>query len=140
MGAQSALFAPAKLGCIPEMLKANKISAANGLMGLTTVIATIVGSAIGNILADVTGHKGQERLWISAATLLGIACTGWLFSLLIAKLRPAAPSRHFPWDAPQQTMCDLRTLGQSRPMLRVALGVMFFWSLGVLAQLNIDQN
>lgn len=139
MGGQSALFAPSKLGCIPEMLKSEKISAANGAIGLATVVSTVVGTAIGLFLADSTGDKGQERWWISAIVLIGIAVVGWLFSLLIARLPAASPSRHFPWDAPQQTFRDLRVLASDRAMLRVALGLMFFWSLGLLANLNIDQ-
>src|SRR5690349_13142200 len=42
IGCQAALFGPAKLGSIPEMLRPNKISTANGLIGLTTVVATAV--------------------------------------------------------------------------------------------------
>ena len=40
MGAQSALFGPSKLGSIPEMLHETKISSANGVLELVTVIAT----------------------------------------------------------------------------------------------------
>ena len=47
MGAQAALFGPAKFGAIPEMLRANKISAANGALGLATVVSTAIGGAIG---------------------------------------------------------------------------------------------
>lgn len=139
MGAQSALFSPSKLGSIPEMLKEEKISAANGAIGLTTVASTVVGTVIGLLLSDYTGEKGQERWWLSAIVLIGVAVVGWLFSLLISRLPAANPGRRFPWDAPQQTVRDLRTLTSDRPMLRVALGMMFFWSLGLLANLNIDQ-
>ncbi|MCA9119063.1 MAG: MFS transporter [Planctomycetaceae bacterium] len=139
MGAQSALFSPSKLGSIPEMLKSEKISAANGAIGLTTVISTVVGTVVGLVLSDVTGDKGQTGWWISASVLIGIAVIGWLFSLLIARLPAADPTRRFPWDAPQQTFRDLRVLASDRPLLRVALGLMFFWSLGLLANLNIDQ-
>lgn len=139
MGAQSALFSPSKLGSIPEMLKPQKISAANGVIGLTTVISTVVGTVVGLVLSDVTGDKGQAGWWISALVLIGIAVVGWLFSLLIVKLPPADPTRRVPWDAPQQTFRDLRVLASDRPLLRVALGLAFFWSLGLLANLNIDQ-
>ena len=66
MGAQSALFGPSKLGSIPEMLHESKISSANGLIGLTTVVAASLGTAVGNWLATVTGEKGQEQWWLSA--------------------------------------------------------------------------
>ncbi|QDS98750.1 MFS transporter [Adhaeretor mobilis] len=139
MGAQSALFGPSKLGSIPEMLDDSRISAANGLIGLTTVIATAVGSVVGSVLADVTGPFGQEGWWLSALVLLGVAGAGWGTSLLIKPLPVAAPDRRFPWDAWQQTFRDLKTLAKTPGMLRVAIGIAFFWSLGGLANLNIDQ-
>lgn len=139
MGAQSALFSPSKLGAIPEMLKAEKISAANGVIGLTTVVSTVVGTVIGLLLADNTGDKGRDGWWISACVLIGIATVGWAFSLLIARLPIANPSRRFPWDAPIQTWRDLKILWSDRAIFRVALGMLFFWSLGLLANLNIDQ-
>jgi len=139
VGAQSALFSPAKLGCIPELLRADKISAANGAIGLTTVGSTVVGTAIGLYLADATSPQGKQQWWLSAAVLIGIAVVGWLFSLLIAQLPAANPQRRFPWDAPRQTLRDLQTLASDRAMFRVALGIMFFWSLGLLANLNIDR-
>jgi acyl-[acyl-carrier-protein]-phospholipid O-acyltransferase/long-chain-fatty-acid--[acyl-carrier-protein] ligase len=139
IGSQSALFGPSKLGSIPEMLRPEKISAANGLMGLTTVVATVIGMAGGNLLADMTGAKGQERWWISACVMVGVAVVGWLASLCIVRLPIADPKRAIPWNAAKQTLHDLATLASSRPILRVALGIMFFWSLGCLAQLNIDQ-
>jgi 1-acyl-sn-glycerol-3-phosphate acyltransferase len=139
MGAQSALFGPAKLGSIPEMLDDSRISAANGIIGLTTVIATTLGSGIGMGLADALAGRESERWWLAAMVLIGVAVVGWGTSLRIARLPPANPSRRFPWDAASQTWRDLQTLAESPAMLRVALGIMFFWSLGALAQLNIDQ-
>jgi acyl-[acyl-carrier-protein]-phospholipid O-acyltransferase/long-chain-fatty-acid--[acyl-carrier-protein] ligase len=141
MGSQAALFGPAKLGSIPEMLRANKISSANGMIGLATVTATVVGSSVGNWLStpEVTGQYGRERWWISALVLVGVATAGWVTSLLIMRLTAANPGRMFPWDMARQTWRDLKILAEDRAMLRVALGIMFFWSLGMLATLNIDQ-
>ena len=139
MGAQSALFGPSKLGSIPEMLEESRISSANGFIGLTTVISAALGTAVGNWLATVTGPKGQEMWWLSAIVLIGTAVLGWGTSLLIARLPAANPTRRFPWNAPKQTLLDLRELFARKDLLRVALGIMFFWSLAALAQLNIDQ-
>jgi acyl-[acyl-carrier-protein]-phospholipid O-acyltransferase/long-chain-fatty-acid--[acyl-carrier-protein] ligase len=139
MGAQCALFGPSKLGSIPEMLDASRISAANGIIGLATVFATTVGSVVGSILADVTGTRGQAHWEWTAIVLVGIGVAGWLASLLIARQPEANPSRTFPWDFPKQTWLDLKTLSHTPAMLRVALGIFFFWTLGGLAQLNIDQ-
>ena len=139
MGSQSALFGPSKLGSIPEMLPESRISAANGLVGLTTVVATVVGMAIGNLLSDATQNYGNRYLWLVATVLIGVAIAGWMTSLLIVKLTPANPHRRFPWNALPQTWRDLRMLASNGPLFRVALGIMFFWAIGALAQLNIDQ-
>jgi len=139
MGGQSALFGPAKLGSIPEMLKAKWISAANGVMGLVTVVATVIGMWLGSWLCVATGERGDENWLLTAAVLVGVAVAGWLMSLGIRRLPVANPLRKFPWNAPIQTVRDLATLAAQGPMLRVALGIMFFWSLAALAQLNIDQ-
>jgi acyl-[acyl-carrier-protein]-phospholipid O-acyltransferase/long-chain-fatty-acid--[acyl-carrier-protein] ligase len=139
MGAQCALFGPSKLGTIPEILDPTRISAANGVIGLATVLATTVGSVIGSVLADVTGERGQGHWEWTALVLIGVAIAGWLTSLLISRQPEANPSRTFPWDFPQQTWRDLKTLAHSPAMLRVALGIFFFWTLGGLAHLNIDQ-
>jgi len=139
MGAQAALFSPAKMGSIPEMLPSKRISAANGCLGLVTVVSTVLGAAAGNWLTDATGAFGRERMGLSASILLGVAVVGWLASHLIARAPAAAPHRRFPWNAVPETWRDLQALGADRAILRVALGIMFFWSLGALAQLNIDR-
>lgn len=139
MGAQSAIFSPSKLGAIPEILHPSRISAANGLFGLTTVSATVIGMAAGNWLSDSTGFRGRDNLALSAAVLIGVAVVGTLLSLLVRRLPAANVSRTIPWNAFAQTWRDLRTLASNRPLLRVALGIVFFWSVGALAQLNIDQ-
>ena len=139
MGAQSALFSPAKLGSVPELLRGDRISLANALFGLTTVVATVAGMALGSWLAQCTGYRGQENWQWSAFTLITIAVVGMLLSLMIRRVPAANPTRTFPWNALGQTYQDLRTLISSGPLLRVALGIVFFWSVGGLAQLNIDQ-
>ncbi len=139
MGAQAALFAPSRTGSIPETLRPERISQANGFFGLATVMATVVGMAIGSWLADKTDPRGMGNLPLTAGVLIGVAIAGTLTSLLITAMPAGNPSRKFPWDFPVQTFRDLQTLASSRPLLRVALGILFFYSVGSLAQLNIDQ-
>jgi acyl-[acyl-carrier-protein]-phospholipid O-acyltransferase/long-chain-fatty-acid--[acyl-carrier-protein] ligase len=98
-GTQSALFSPSKMGIIPEILRADRISAANGWFGLTTVSATVVGMAIGNYLSVLTHPRGQAGLWISALVLLGVAVVGTAISYLIHRVPAASPWKtweHWP--------------------------------------------
>lgn len=139
MGIQAALFAPARLGAIPEILRADQISMGNGLYAMVTMAATLAGTGLGNLLADWTGYKGMEHSWISAAVLIGIAAISWGTSLLIEVLPVANPRRRFPWNALTQTIRDIGLMLENRSMRRVAYGIIFFWSIASLAHLNIDQ-
>ncbi len=76
MGAEAALFSPARMGCLPEIVRADRLSAANGLMGLTTIVAIIAGTVAGGVLFDLTGPSGVQHWAISAAAVLGVALAG----------------------------------------------------------------
>jgi len=138
MGCQAAVFAPSKYGAIPEIVRTDRISAANGLIGLTTVLAIVTGTVAGSCLYDLTGPDGRHLWFVSAAVLIGVAFLGLTATLLIGRLRPANPTRVFPFDAPRRTIGDLAVLTANRPLLAAALGATIFWGLGVLAQINID--
>ena len=151
MGAQSTMFSPSKYGSIPEIVREDRISAANGLIGMSTMFACILGAVAGGYLYDwttlapdemppgVSLLPGQHAWWISATALIGTAIVGWLASLFIGRLRPASPQRRFPRNPAKQTFRDLGALIARRSLLLAALGSVYFWSLGVLGQLNVDK-
>ncbi|MEO1999734.1 MAG: MFS transporter, partial [Planctomycetaceae bacterium] len=138
MGSQSALFGPSKMGIIPELVSPGKISSANGLVGLTTVVAVVLGTIAGGVLYTRIDLDSLTDLWLPATALIGVATAGWLSSRLIAQVAPVAPERPFPVNPVSETWATLRLVGKSRPILRVALGIAFFWSVAALAQLNVD--
>lgn len=138
MGAQSALFSPAKLGILPDILRPDRLSAANAALGLTSVVAIVLGTAVGiQIYVQTKGHR-DELWWIIGAVLVGTAIVGTLCSLLMRHQSAANPGRPFPWNAPLQTIRDLGSLGHTRALLRVALASAFFWTLASLTQLTVD--
>ncbi len=142
MGAQSAFFSPSKYGSIPELVRADRIPAANGVVSLTTMLAIILGALTGGYLyawTTVDGMlPGTHHWWISASALLGVAALGYLASLLIAPLRAANPTRPFPRNAAAQTWRDLAGLFHRRPLFAAAFCSAFFWLLGAMVNLNID--
>ncbi len=171
LASQAALFSPAKLAAIPEIVGPDRIAAANGMIAMTTMVAIILGSLAGGFLFNWTTSPelegvggrwnmvggdvnpdmphatchlplpgpGQYHWWIAAAALLGVATAGLVASLWIGRLRPANPGRRLPWNFFAETFRDLRTLAAHRPLLLAALGGTFFWSLGAMAQINIDK-
>ena len=151
LASQAALFSPAKMGSIPEIVRTDQISAANGWIGLTSMVGIILGSVAGGYLFSLTTpssgspgggpsvQPGQHHWWISAMALCGVAMAGWAASLFIGRLRPANPTRKVPLNLFAQTLRDLRTLIGHRPLLLAALAASYFWMLGLLSQLNIDK-
>lgn len=134
-GAQSALLSTAKFGIIPEIVPRNKLSVANGLAGLVTLIAVIVGTVAGNALYSVTQSQG---LLIAGVVLLSVSAVGVIAAVMIARVQPANPGCPFPLNPITYSWRDIKLVLADKPILRVTLGVAFFWSLAALAQLNID--
>ena len=137
MGAQSALFAPAKVGSLPELLSEKNITSGNAIFNVATLTATIIGMILGGMLADWT-DRGQSNLGLAAAVLLGIAVVGTLLSFLVRTLPAASSKAKFPINVPQMLFKDIFQLFKFRFLFRIALGVSFFWAVAALIQSNID--
>ena len=86
MGAQSAIFGPAKYGVVPEMVSRNYLLRANGQLTMTTFISIILGQALAGPLLDQFG----DRLWITGTWCLVFAMIGSFSAWLI---RPPAAKR-----------------------------------------------
>ena len=139
LGGQAMMFITSKLGAIPEIVRSEKISAANGLINMVSMAAIILGSVAGNWLYTHAYVAGQQHWWIFAAALLGVAACGLITSLFVGPLPIADAARKIPWNLTGQTVRDLRTLASHRPLFLATLGSAYFWALAALSQVNIDQ-
>lgn len=137
LGSQSAFFITSKLGGIPELVKPKQIATANGLINMASMAAIVIGSILGGVLYDRTGPLGLTDWWISALVLIGVSVVGFFTSLMIGPLRSANPTRRFPWNPVWQTVRDIHMLWSNRPLFLAALASTFFWTLGMLSQVNI---
>ena len=154
-GLQTTLLNPSLLGTIPETVPAAKLSSANGIFALVSLAATLAGMAAGNWLADITWLTPQPDagrplpLWMmnlpfgyalpAAVGLFSIASVGWLLSLRLPKVPAANPKAVFPRNGITKTVDDLRALFGSRRLVGAAAGIVFFWGIAAVAQLNVDQ-
>ncbi len=138
MGCHSAIFSPSKYGSIPEIIRPGSIPAANGLIGMTTILAIVLGCVGAGWLYEWTKPLGKTHWWVWAATLLSVALIGCVTSLPIRKLKPANPTRTFPFNLFSETLLDFKRLIAIRSLFFAALGSAFFWSLGGLCQINVD--
>jgi 1-acyl-sn-glycerol-3-phosphate acyltransferase len=152
---QTTLLNPSLLGLIPETVPKARLSAANGIFALASLAATLVGMAAGNWLADATwlspipeaprplpawlaavpwGHAA-----LAAAGLLGVAAVGWLASLALPRVPAADPRSPFPRNALAATVRDIARLATTPRLAGAAAGIVYFWAIGAVVQLNVDQ-
>jgi len=140
MGAQAALFAPAKSGSIPEILDISRLSTGNGLMAMVTIVASAAGMVAGLKLFDGEqrgGFAGIAGIAVPALVLTTVALAGWLASLGIPKVAAARPGFPWPRNPIRQNWQQLQLLVSYKALLRTALGIAFFFLLATLTQANV---
>ncbi|MCB9831706.1 MAG: MFS transporter [Planctomycetes bacterium] len=129
MGAQSAIFSPAKYGIIPELVARESIVAANGILELMTFLAIILGTGLGGLLLEASaGHPAL------AGSVLGVvALVGYLAARRLPALGRAA-------DRPESFRAALRggrrAILRDRALLQATLASAFCWL--ILALLGQD--
>ncbi len=124
MGAQAALFSPAKYGILPDLLPHERLSAGNAQLETWTFLAIIAGSALGPWLLG----GPEDPAWVAGAVLTALSVAG----LVAARAIPPVPaSRERATVA--ETLRGAWSVFRADRVLRLAiLGSAFFWSLASL--------
>ncbi|MFM7242707.1 MAG: MFS transporter [Planctomycetaceae bacterium] len=143
IGVQAAIMTPAVVGAIPETVPPERLSAANGLFALVSLVAVLAGTAAGNWVADATPLAAEAtaaaRALPVAALLVGTAILGVIAAAGMPRLRPAAPDAPPAWNALTRTWTDLGLLARHVELAAATAGIVFFWAIGAVAQANVDQ-
>ncbi|WP_018863960.1 MFS transporter [Thioalkalivibrio sp. ARh3] len=133
MGLQSTFFSPSKFGILPEIVRYQQLSRANGHIQLWTFLAIILGTALAGFVMEFAG----EDLWIPAALIVALSLTGLVTSFFITPTGATdnpAPFRINPLATIVQSINEIRP---HRVLFLVILGIAWFWTLGTLYQLNV---
>ena len=133
MAMQSAFFSPAKYGILPEILREERLSWGNGILQLGTMLAIILGTAVGTPLAAVF----KDRAYLTSVVLIGFSIAGVVTSYFITKPPAAAPGRGAPWNPWAGMGRCFRCFRADRWLFLTMLGIAYFWFAGVLAMQNI---
>jgi 1-acyl-sn-glycerol-3-phosphate acyltransferase len=126
MGMHSTFFAPAKYGMLPEVLSETELVGGNALVEMGTFLAILLGTLAAGLLA-AHGHLG-----LITATLIVIAIAGFLASLAMPRLAPAAPKLRIDWRPWVSTWDNIRAARESRAVFLSILGISWFWFYGAL--------
>lgn len=137
-----ALCNPSKLGSIPDMVRFERISAANAVIGLVTVVALVIGYASGPSLFAASfseyprlAFEGNDW-WLMTFVIFGIGASGVIAAIFIKQLPAADATARLSWNFPRTIAQDLRSLRVNRRMSMVVATYAFYWSLGVFANFS----
>lgn len=131
MGTHSTFFAPAKYGLLPEVLHDSELVGGNAMVEMGTFVAIVLGTLLAGLLA------ADGNLGTIVGVLIGIATCGFVFSLAIPKLPPAAPTLKIDWRPWTSSWDNIRAAAESRVVFLSVLGISWFWFYGALVLANL---
>lgn len=129
MGTQSAIFGPVKYSILPQALRDDELIGGNGLIEMGTFLAILAGT----IGAGIMLSSSQYANWVAASIVL-LACLGYLASRSIPRARAALPGLQLDWNIFRESWAIMRLgLQQQTPSVsRSLLGNSWFWFLGAV--------
>lgn len=125
MGTQSTFFGPLKYGILPELVRADELVAANGLIEASTFLVILLGTILGSFLVTLEGGP-----WIVGVVSTAVACVGWLASRALPDRPAAAPDliiRPTLFGPVRDILAEAR---QRPPVWRTVLAISWFWAIG----------
>jgi len=124
MGLQSAFFAPAKYGILPETLPHDRLAAANGKLEAASFMAIILGTVAGGWLLAESG----DQTWIAGVVLTTCAIVGFVASLRV----PHVPACGCAEPARDVITGAWKAVRGDRVLWLATLGSVVFWGVASL--------
>ena len=124
MGAQSALFSPAKYGILPQLVPHEQLAVANGRLEAASFLAIILGTVAGGLLLTFAG----AQVWVGGLVLLVLSVAGFVASLAVPRVPPTG--RPEPFTATFGGAW--RALRGDRTLWLASLGTVLFWAIASL--------
>jgi MFS family permease len=133
MGLQSTFFSPVKFGILPEIVREEELSPANGHMQMWTFLAIILGTALAGFIMEWAG----DVLWIPAIVIVLFSILGLVSSLFVTPTEPEGDPAPFRLNAFADVKAAIGEIRHFRVLFLVVMGIAWFWALGTLYQLNV---
>ena len=134
MGAQSALYSPAKYGFLPETLKEEELPKGNGMTQLCTFLAIIAGSWAGGVISRFhSSHWTLGALYCVVAAALGVATAHFT-----SRTPQGRENARFSFNPLGGHLETLRIVRRNPLLFLMMLGNSFFWFIAALFQNNLS--
>ncbi len=141
LGLQATLFGPSLNGTIPELYPAQYVPTANAIIKTATTAAILAGIASAGFVLDIKGEIGLIPLGriVVASVMIVIALAGLAAAFAVPKFPAADPAARFPWSGPLESVGMLYRLRKDSQLTLAIIGSAFFWFVGSLQVLIINQ-
>lgn len=131
----SSIFSPAKYSIIPELVSANSIPKANGIISAFTYLAIILGAFFASFITQITKYN----FTFCALVPLTIAILGFIASLKICPTHPSSSNDKNVFRSIDfsEIIKTLQMCRKKEHLIPIMLSNAFFLFLGAFFQLNI---
>ncbi len=124
VGIGAAAYSPAKYGILSELVSADKLVKANGLMEGSTIVAILLGAVLGGKLADIS-------VSIALISVCGSYFLAAIANTLIPRLPIARPDTKFqPIKLAKEFFEALKVLSLNKEARFSLIGSSVFWGTG----------
>lgn len=130
LGAQAALFGPAKLAVIPELVEDEDLSYANGLIQTTSFMGIVLGTLSAGFLAQSAPAAAAGAFFCAASGV------GLLSALRLPEL-PAVGAGTMDGGLFKRAAADMEALRGEPGILEATVGAAYFWFLAAALQMNL---
>jgi 1-acyl-sn-glycerol-3-phosphate acyltransferase len=126
MGVHSTLFGPVKYAILPQHLKVEELVGGNGLVGMGTFIAILLGTIAGGLVVAIRPN-GPVLAGVLGVT---VAVAGYVASRRIPLTPAVDPTLKINWNPLTETLRNLSIARESRVVWLSMLGISWFWFYG----------
>jgi acyl-[acyl-carrier-protein]-phospholipid O-acyltransferase / long-chain-fatty-acid--[acyl-carrier-protein] ligase len=123
---QAAFFSPAKYGILPEVFNDVDISAANGILELTTDLAILIGSVVGVYIYSLF----SSNLTAAGIVFVAIACLGAIAIMFVPRAPAGNRDANFAWNVFASFSRDYAEVRNNATLFYTLVGITWFGFLG----------
>src|SRR5210317_723879 len=125
MGTQSAFFGPIKYGILPDHLREDELIGGNGLIGMATFLAILLGTIAGGLLIMMDFGVGVVSIMV-----LVVSVCGYLSAQKIPLSAGKSPDLIINYNFMAETINIIGKARAKRPVFLSIMGISWFWFYG----------
>ena len=141
LSVQSAVFGPAKMGVVKELVGSRRMAFGSGLLEGTVILAILGGQVGGSWWFDLNLAASEDG-WLAGLAISVVILGGAVLSILMGygiQRTGACSSEPFRVRKVWAHFRDLKVIWESRTTRLCAMGVAFFWGFATFINLVIIQ-